>query len=105
MPKIAHELSPAAVRRLLERPGVHAVGGLVVQVTERGARSWLLRVTIDGRRRELGLGSFPTVPLAAARELAREHRAKIAAGVDPIAEKKKARADRIAARAGAVTFK
>ncbi len=109
MPKVARELSPVAVRRLLSKPGVHAVGGvrgLYLQVTNARARSWILRATgPDGRRREFGIGSYPEVTLASARERAREMRDAIDHGVDPVAEKRAARHAAIAARVGALTFK
>ena len=43
---------------------------LFLNVTERGSKSWLQRVTVDGRRRDIGLGPFPTVSLAEARRRA-----------------------------------
>ncbi len=86
MPRKARELSPLEVRRL-SRPGRWSVGGvdgLALQVSGSGARSWVLRVSVAGRQREMGLGSFPSVPLAEAREKARAHRSKIELGADPI---------------------
>lgn len=68
------------------------------------SRSWMLRVVIDGKRCDLGLGSYPDVGLADAREKARAKRTAIAAGINPLAEKRaKAEADRIE-RAKAKTF-
>ncbi|MGY6696090.1 MAG: Arm DNA-binding domain-containing protein [Roseinatronobacter sp.] len=52
-----------------------------MQVTDSGARSWLLRVRVGEKRRELGLGSFPEVSLARARERAAEAKDAIRAGV------------------------
>jgi len=45
---------------------------------------WVLRFTISGRRREMGLGSFPDVGLAEARDKASAHRKQAKAGIDPI---------------------
>lgn len=76
MPRKARELSPLEVRRLA-RPGRCSVGGvdgLALQVTPSGARSWVLRITVAGKQREMGLASFPTVTLAGARNKARSHR-------------------------------
>ncbi|WP_342666088.1 Arm DNA-binding domain-containing protein [Simplicispira psychrophila] len=53
---------------------MHAVGGAVglyLCVSVSGARSWLVRVNVDGKRREMGLGGFPLVTLATARQKAR----------------------------------
>jgi hypothetical protein len=86
MPRKARELSPLEVRRLA-RPGRWSVGGvdgLALQVTATGARSWVLRITVAGKQREMGLGSFPSVTLAEAREKARTHRAQAQRGADPI---------------------
>ncbi len=87
MPRKARELSPLEVRRLA-RPGRWSVGGvdgLALQVTPSGARSWVLRITVAGKQREMGLGSFPSVTLAEARDKARSHRAQVEQGADPIA--------------------
>ena len=87
MPRKAKELSALAVRRLV-RPGRWSVGGvdgLALQVTQSGAQSWVLRFRSGGRQRETGLGSFPSVTLAAAREKARQLRSIVSDGRDPIA--------------------
>src|SRR5277367_1766313 len=69
-------------------PGRHSDGGgLYLNVTETGARSWLFMWKVAGRRREMGLGSARAVPLARARELAAECRAAVAAGRDPLQER------------------
>ena len=92
MPKKAAELSALQVRRI-RRPGLHAVGGvdgLQMQVKDSGARSWILRVKVGARRRDLGLGGFPDVPLEKARERAREAREQLRQGVDPLAARRAA---------------
>jgi hypothetical protein len=89
MPRKAKELTAIEVRNLTA-PGLHFVGGvagLALQVNDNGARSWILRVQIGTKRRDMGLGGFPDVPLAQAREDARSARAKIKAGVDPIGKR------------------
>lgn len=93
MPKRAKELGPLEVKRL-SRPGVHAVGGvagLALQVTSTGARSWVFRYRHNGRRREAGLGPYPDVLLAKAREYAREARDILRQGNDPVEERHAAR--------------
>ncbi|NMW23313.1 integrase arm-type DNA-binding domain-containing protein [Rhodanobacter denitrificans] len=94
MPKKAKELSPLAIKRLSTEPGLHAVGGVAgLQLQVRGgAVSWILRVLIGGKRRDVGLGGYPSVTLSDARDKARSFRAKIDAGVDPVAERQAARA-------------
>ncbi len=107
MPRIAKELGALAVARL-KVPGWYAVGGVAglgLQVTSTGARSWSLRVTFGGKRRELGLGGYPTVLVAAARDKARQAREQIDQGVDPTIAKKSAESAIKAAQARAVTFR
>jgi len=89
MPRKAKELTPLEVRRL-SAPGRWSVGGvdgLALQVTASGARTWTLRLRLAGKQREMGLGGFPSVTLAEAREKARAYRAKAQHGADPIAER------------------
>ncbi|MBI5780742.1 MAG: integrase arm-type DNA-binding domain-containing protein [Rhodocyclales bacterium] len=93
MPKKLKELSALAVSRL-KTDGRHAVGGVDgLHLRIAGAsRSWVLRVAIGTRRRDIGLGSYPEVSLAEAREKARAMRQKIREGIDPIEERKAAKA-------------
>ncbi len=87
MPRIARELGPLQVKRLTA-PGYHAVGhvpGLILQVAPAGARSWVLRVKVGDKRREIGLGAYPGVTLALAHQKAQEVRDEIVAGIDPVA--------------------
>ena len=106
MPKIAKELSALQVSRLLEA-GHHAVGGvtgLYLYVTATGARSWVLRIEVGKKRKHMGLGGFPSVTLAMAREQARMARSEFRAGLDPIAARRKAVSKRLAEQLNAVTF-
>ena len=56
-----------------------------------GSKQLVLRVRIQGERRDIGLGSLKVMTLAEAREQAIDHRRQIARGIDPIAEKKRAK--------------
>lgn len=106
MPKKAKELSALEVNRLTA-PGLYFVGGvagLALQVTGADSRSWILRATVGSRRRDMGLGGFPDVTLAGAREAARTARAKIKDGIDPVEETKAKRSALLAAQASAITF-
>ena len=70
--------------------GKHHDGrGLFLRVYKSGSRCWVLRLTVDGRRREIGLGGWPAVGLADARRKAHEHRAAAADGRDPLADKRR----------------
>ncbi|PYC47775.1 integrase [Litorivita pollutaquae] len=69
--------------------GRHGDGrGLFLYVKPTGARSWVLRYQVQGRRHDLGLGAYPDVTLAMARDKATEARRLILAGDDPIAKRR-----------------
>lgn len=130
VPRIAKELSATEVKRLTwggvksasraQKRNVgepctayHAVGGvsgLLLQCrppqgdSGEGARSWVLRTTVGEKRRDIGLGGYPDVTLAQAREKAREIKDKIRQGIDPIGEKKALRSALINSQSKAVTF-
>lgn len=68
--------------------GKYADGqGLWLWKSRKDAGSWVLRLVINGKRREMGLGRWPDVSIAEARELAQMARKQVRAGVDPIAER------------------
>jgi integrase len=77
--------------RQLKQPGRYADGnGLYLVVDPSGAKRWLLRLVVQGRRRDIGLGGAGLVPLAEARERALAHRKTAREGGDPLAERRKA---------------
>lgn len=78
--------------------GKHCDGaGLWLIKRAEGSAQWFLRMTVHGRRREMGLGGYPGVSLAQARKLAEDWRKVAKAGRDPVKERE--RAAREAARA------
>ncbi len=80
-----------AMLRALSKPGRYGDGGtLFLNVAPSGSKSWIQRITINGRRRDIGLGGWPVVSLAKARERAFANRVAIADGRDPLAEKRRA---------------
>ena len=99
MPKKAKELSALAVSKL-KTEGRYAVGGADgLHLRIAGAsRAWVLRLAVGTRtnakgntvvhRRDIGLGSYPEVSLAEAREKTRELRKQVRDGIDPIEERK-----------------
>lgn len=107
MPKQARALAPYEVKRL-KRPGLHAVGGvngLYLNIKDGGkGRSWIVRVTVGDRRREIGLGSYPSVTLEQARQRAREVRDQAWRGEDPVAMRRAAQDELRAAEAKRMTF-
>jgi len=73
--------------------GKHNDGdGLMLVVKETGARSWVLRCQAYGRRRDIGLGSWPEVTLAMARQKALDTRRLMRDRIDPVAARRQARA-------------
>ncbi len=84
-------LSDRGIRGLI--PGLYADGdGLLMQVTKNKARTWILRTMIHKKRRDMGLGSWPTVSLKEAREKAFQYRKIARDGGDPFAVRNKANA-------------
>ena len=81
----------AAKVKALTKPGMHHDGrGLYLRVAPGGSKGWMLRATIDGRRRGIGLGGYTAVSLAKVRQFADAHRLAVAEGRDPLAEKRRA---------------
>lgn len=81
---------PRATKRLTAKtvehapPGKHADGGgLSLAVKPSGRRSWVVRLTIDGKQKDIGIGGYPAVSLADARLRLAEMRADMADGGDP----------------------
>ena len=73
------------------QPGRYADGlGLYLVVEPSGSRRWEQRIVIRGKRRTLGLGGYPLVPLAEARAKALENKTLARTGVDPLAATRKA---------------
>ena len=66
-------------------------GGLQLAVAPSGAKKWVFRFLWQGKAREMGLGSFPEVGLADAREKALAARRLVKSGIDPISERQKDR--------------
>ncbi|TDT41497.1 integrase [Halospina denitrificans] len=134
MPKKAKEMTAKEVRDLKPRIGkdgkpyntyyaVGGVSGLNLEAAATGGKSWVLRVAVGvqldtkgnpkldkngypkPQRQSIGLGGFPDVSLSQARDKAREIKEKIAQGINPLEEKKAARAALIAAQRRNVTFR
>ncbi len=88
MAQLVNRLTPRAVTTT-KKAGRHPDGrGLYLNVTANGSKSWVFRYMFKGRVTEKGLGSFPALPLAEARELVLEYRKQLDAGVDPFASTK-----------------
>lgn len=78
-------------------PGMHADGnGLYLSVTTKGTKSWIFRYQLNGKRREMGLGSLVVLSAPEARAKVAQLKLQIANGVDPLAERE---AERLEAKA------
>ena len=85
MPKLS-----AARVKALSKPGRYGDGdGLYLNIAGGGSKSWVQRITIEGRRRDLGLGGYPAVALAQARRRATDNRAAVADGRNLLVEKRR----------------
>lgn len=108
--KLNNALTPLAVKNA--RPGRHADGGgLHLLVKETGARSWVYRFMLNGRSRDIGLGTAGAggISLADARTARDALRLKVKAGIDPLEEREREAAEALAAAQAAAiagkTFK
>lgn len=71
----------------LKDSGLHADGqvtGLYLSIAKTGSKSFIQRITVDGKRRDIGLGGYPSTSLATAREWAIENRSLVARGKEPL---------------------
>lgn len=77
----------AAFCATVKEPGKYGdADGLMLAVSPKGAKRWVQRIVIRGKRRDLALGAFPQVGLAEARRIADENRRVARAGGDPTVE-------------------
>jgi integrase len=109
MPKVAKELSAIEVARI-NKFGFKSVGtvaglGLQVGNPPTYSKSWVFRTTYGGKRRNIGLGSYPAVTLAMAWDKARKIKLQIEDNIDPINAKKEVKSRLIAQRTKNKTFK
>src|SRR5215469_15616081 len=109
------KLSAVKVAKAKGPAVLHDGGGLYLRVapnrTDRngnerpGAKSWVFRFQLGGKRRDMGLGPFPDVSLADARRRATEHRNQRRDGIDPLDAKVAQRAAQRVASAKGRTFR
>lgn len=86
-------------------PGTHGDGGgLYLQISKSGSASWIFRYQLNGRRRDMGLGSALPDNMAATRTKADELRKAVASGIDPIDQREEQRAEEAQRRETAKTF-
>ena len=89
----------------MSAPGYHGDGGgLWLQVTQTGAKSWIFRYRASGKQREMGLGAVHTISLADARTKAQQCRKMLHEGADPLELRKAEQAEKNLERAKQITF-
>jgi integrase len=104
MARHVHKLSAKAVESK-RKPGYYPDGaGLYLQVSKGGSKSWLFRFMLNGRAREMGLGSLLAISLADARSRASDCRRLLADGIDPIEARKQGRIQVAMQAARTITF-
>ena len=90
------QLSAAKVKHLNEPGRYGDGGGLYLNVSPGRTKSWVLRASIGGKRRDMGLGPYPAISLRRAREIAADNRSAIAEGRDPKKERQRVKQASIA---------
>ena len=108
MARAIHKLKVTHLERgaKYRRAGMYGDGGgLYLLVKHEDARSWVFRYMLDRQARAMGLGAYPDVALASARDDARRAREHLEQGKDPLAERDSERARQRAETAKTVTFR
>jgi integrase len=105
MPRTLNRLKPITLNRIAKVPGRYPDGGgLYLDVTSPTAASWVYRYQLKGKVGNLGLGSYPAISLARAREKAMEARTLKAEGMDPLQHRRASRAAMEAEEAKRISF-
>src|SRR5262249_45027492 len=105
MARPLHRLSSLKIRRLKTKGMYADGGGLYLRVADGGSKGWVFRYTVNGRPRDMGLGSIHAVSLADAREVAAECRKLRHQDIDPIERRRSEKAARRGAGVKAMTFR
>jgi len=100
-----HRLSDRQVKAHKERGRLSDDGGVYLQISKWGTKSWEFRFTLHGRTRNMGLGQYDVVSLKKAREEAEMLRRIVREGIDPIKVRKAAKLKAQAEAATAILFK
>lgn len=105
MPRTIHRLTPLEIKNAKERGWYGDGGGLALQVSENGGKSWVFRYMRHRKPVVLGLGSLIAVDVKEARARAAELRKVLSEGRDPRQERATARAEQKRAECRSITFK
>lgn len=105
MSRARDRLTAIAVRNLVKPGFHHDGGGLYLQVSRYGTKSWVLRYTLNKRVRDMGLGPVVDWTLAEARERAKNYRQLVDDGIDPLTFREQERLHRTAAETEAARLR
>ena len=83
------KLTKAKITKLKKRGLYGDGGGLYLQVAKGGSKSWIQRIVVNGKRRNLGLGGYPLISLTEARKASIEVRRDVYHGINPLAKKRR----------------
>src|SRR6185295_6663997 len=89
MARVLNKLNVRMIRGLTTEGRHSDGGGLYLQVAPSGSRSWVYAWKAGAKRTVIGLGGYPAVSLAEARGIAAANRRMVAAGLNPLAERRK----------------
>src|SRR5436190_15519140 len=99
------KLTAVGVQKAKGPAVLHDGAGLYLRVAQSGAKAWVFRYQLGGRRRDMGMGSYPTISLADARQRAAEYRRQRLDGIDPLDARKTQRQAQLIAAARGRTFR
>lgn len=107
MPRQTGRLNALKVQRTKAKGLLSDGGGLYLQISAAGTKSWVFRYRFQGRTtpRDMGLGAYPDIDLASARQKAQDARKLLADGIDPLDNRRAVEAQERAERAKAMTFR
>ncbi|CAN7731291.1 integrase arm-type DNA-binding domain-containing protein [Pseudomonas umsongensis] len=92
--------------RSVKTPGsYHDERGLILRVNAKGTKNWVLRYQLNNRRHDLGLGSFPTISLKAARLAVDTYRLDLSQGIDPLSKRALLQHEQAQITRASVTFR
>ncbi len=98
-----HRLSPRRIETERKQGRYADGGGLYLQVSSQGTKSWLFRFTQGGKSRQMGLGAIQTISLPEARDAALKCRKLLHEGIDPIEARNRERASKRSQAASAIS--
>ena len=96
MARITKPLTALQINKAKGKEKVHKLmdgGGLYLQITPNGSKSWRLRYRVNGKEHTMALGAYPAISLDKARDLRNAYRVQIAMGIDPLKEKEEIKAE------------